>query len=290
MEKLEGKKMKELEEIKKSIKDNINTVYTIPPFTYGNYSDTQLKADIIPLLENAMNRICGFEKINASLDEIRYDIINPVNETIQKNQEKSKLLAYLGIFSGLVGVFLTVILFVFQNPKSILPEIKTTNATLVKEHIEEQVEEHKKSIENLKYEQKILITGSEAAMEDYYDDLKRIGYNNISKISIDSILCNSNSIPSKSKSKKNMPSISKRNPIPYIYYKTPKINNDIIRYLEKYSRYNYSASFDDKTIIALMPDRNSNEKYVKWAFKNYSDIELLIVLPYEVKQLEIVPK
>ena len=263
--------MKDLKEIKKSINDSIDKVLNITRIEVDNFSTTKLKDEVIPILKEIEKRIYDIEVITENINGIRNEIITPVNNEIGKNSKKSNFLAMIGIISGLIGLCFTLYLFLF--PKTMLSEetltkIRTINANLVDEQVILKARELIKYNEEPKYEQNILLTyktqDGEKAMEEYYNYLTGIGYKNVSKIS-------PNSIPYY----RDSPA---RNTIPYIYYRTRDVNNDVINGLEQLSKYYQSLEYGN--IIAIMYYEQSTAKYVKWLFNKTIDenIELLIVL------------
>lgn len=260
--------MNDLKDIKKSINDSIDKVINIPKIEVDNFSTQQLKDEVIPLLKDAEKRIYDIEAITDNINGIKNEIINPVNATIKDNAKQSNWLAWIGIISGLTGVFLTLFSFFHQGTilsSETLSEIEKINSSIVKEQIVVKARELIRYNENIKYEQNILLTyktsvGKER-IDEYYDYLNGIGYKNINKISPDSIRYYHN---------------YESNTIPYVYYRIHDVNDDILHGLEQYSQYYSSSRYGN--IIALMYYELSTEKYVKWVFEKKPDTELLIVL------------
>ena len=262
--------MENLKEIKKSILDSIDKVFNLPKVEVGDFSTEKLKDEVIPLLKDAERRIYDIEVINDNINGIRNEIINPVNATIKQKSKRSNWLAMIGIISGLIGLILTLYLFLFPKTRlaeETLTEIKRINTNLVDEQVVLKARELIKYNEQPKYEQKILLTyktkDGRNAMEEYYSNLTEIGYRNISKISHNTILSNSPAT---------------LNTIPYVYYRTRDINSDIINGLEQLSKYYHSSRYGN--IIAVMYYEQSTDEYVKRVFNELTDedIELLIVL------------
>ena len=254
----------------------------LPDIKVDGFSTQNLKKEIIPLLKDAEKRIYDIGVINSNINGIRNEIIDPVNASIKEKSKKSNWLAMIGIVSGLIGLILTLHSFLF--PKTMLSnetltKIEKINANLVDEQVVLKARELIKYKKEPKYEQKILLTykteDGQNAMEEYYNYLQGIGYKNISKMSPDAI---------------SYFNSSANNTIPYIYYRTRDINNDIINGLEKLSKHYHSSRYGN--IIALMYYEQSTERYVKWIFNEnryarwrlnenvdmLMDIELLIVL------------
>jgi len=117
---LKNKNTKSLiHKIKKDIDVSISKISSLPKIEIENFSSKRLKDKLIPMLEEAKDRVVNIEEISKNFLTIREEFIGPVNETIQKNSKFSNYFSICGIIIGLIGLYLTI-----QSDFNFIPVLK----------------------------------------------------------------------------------------------------------------------------------------------------------------------
>ena len=105
----------EIDEVKMKIKDAFALIEKIPDFRLDNVKGKDIKIDLSNALKDLQKRTEGIAKINENLGAVRREIINPVNDIIEKSYQKIKKsseegnkLSKFGFVVGIVGLMLTV--------------------------------------------------------------------------------------------------------------------------------------------------------------------------------------
>ncbi len=107
----EQKTRKGTDEIRETIDTTIKEIRNIPDIKSNQLglNTEKIKDDLIPQLEKQKNRLDDFDKIDEYIDNIRKEIINPVNEVIEKNSATSRKVNILFGAVGVAGTLFTMI-------------------------------------------------------------------------------------------------------------------------------------------------------------------------------------
>ena len=97
-----------LKKINRDINDSISKISCLPKIEVENFSSQVLKAELIPILEEAKNRVNNIKHITNNLLAIRKEILEPVNDTMQKNSKTSNYFSIIGLLLAMIGIFLSI--------------------------------------------------------------------------------------------------------------------------------------------------------------------------------------
>jgi len=97
-----------IKKINRDINSSISKISGLPKIEIDNFSSEDLKTEVIPMLEEAKERVSNIEEITNNLLAIRKEILDPVNKTIQQNSKLSNYFSIFGIVIGLIGIFLAM--------------------------------------------------------------------------------------------------------------------------------------------------------------------------------------
>jgi hypothetical protein len=180
--------MNNLTKLNKTIDHSIEKVKNIPIIKTSNFDTTQLKEEVIPLLQEAKSRLKDIAHINSNITGIRNEIIKPVVNVIEARSKQNKWFTNLGIAFGIVGIVLTITSSLISKDinlsSSSLNEIKNHDTDLLRQFTSMDTVEGSKV-----YDNEILIfyrrsedktEEAKHGAESLRDYLKGLGYTNVS--------------------------------------------------------------------------------------------------------------
>jgi len=147
-----------IRKINRDINNSISKINGLPKIEIDNFSSEDLKTELIPMLEEAKERVRNIDEITNNLLAIRKEILDPVNKTIQKNSKLSNYFSIFGIVIGLIGIFLAV----ESNLDNFFTLVDQTHysqsqSPLEKSSRTENISSHSQSIEAIPEDKKIEI-------------------------------------------------------------------------------------------------------------------------------------
>jgi len=107
-----------------AIEDSISKVNAIPEFKIGKISDTEIKQQLLPTLEEANYRIADLDAVQRELNAIRNEIISPVKKEIEDTGKSNKRLSVYALTVGIIGAIIGFASPYFNN--KYLPTSKQT--------------------------------------------------------------------------------------------------------------------------------------------------------------------
>ena len=240
--------MENIQELKDEINQALKEVNSIPEnIKIDGFNSKEFKKKTSSLLSDAMTGVKQVETVYNSLDSIREEIIKPVNKKIQKNSRNSDQLAWIGIWSGILGMVLTI----FQFIPSKQPN---THREVIK-HLESYVSK----LDSIKYieHEEIYIVDSkrrQKSAEYLYEDITLRGFKNVFSVGVDFWFGDEKCI------------ITNKSPI--IYFKRGNLLN-----LELYT--SVKKYFGEQVEIKHYEDADD---FVKCIFQEKEQLEIIIVV------------
>lgn len=275
--------METIEQLNQSIDELVERVKQIPLIKGEKFDSEELKQKVLPILNNAKDRLADFDKINENIEGVRNEIINPVVKTIKEKSKSNTVFSIISLLFGIAGIVLTVYTTFAgeyfnptnDNPRQVNRNVIQENKVLIEylenrkeDEISSQVEQRFKNINTSLFAGKIVIVNS----SDPQNSKKALNLKNKLKVK---------GFKNVSVADKTTFDINERFSIPYIYFRDYNlIFRDIVSCMNRDEHYSNKKGYYDKygKIIALIDYNKSSSKGVKSMFENDPKIGLVIVI------------